>query len=547
MNKRFIIFCISIVLAASVRGEDRPVENLRPVGDLNPLLNAIGGFSSTINSVGTGTGTSLESVPTVGVSVPAMRMFVTSGGELQTWVLTSGTTANDATHQRPSDYNASTNARVWTKMGGSVSFASVMGKPTTLTGYGITDAQPLDSDLTAIAALSTTAYGRAMLALADQAALRLYVDANNASKLTTGTVPDARLSANVPLLDGSQNLILPHNLSANDGSAAFLSLDTSSLQVHGPMYADGGSVSTNGGGDLQVNGSASFAGFTVGVSSDGVLYVGDTIQLGQDGTVSATQFVGNASGLTGTANDLSVAFATEAYNADYAGVAADADNASSADYAGNSFDDFFHTHNLNTDTSFPGDGSASFASGTVLIGADSSLTLGEGTLPAGAASLAAYQMHATGTISTETGFVGDGTNLTYYGGSLYSVVASAVNDGLTASFGLMEVGSTATFDGDATFYRNASFSGQTDLNAATVSGSFRIYSGLIDGAGNQLIDTASNFYIPESGSLSVYSPSVSFIKGFTAWGTDYTLSSQPPAPTDLAGVISLLEVYGLCN
>lgn len=53
-----------------------------------------------------------------------------------------------------------------------VAFADVTGKPTTLAGYGITDAQPLDSDLTAIAALSTTSFGRALLALADAAALR---------------------------------------------------------------------------------------------------------------------------------------------------------------------------------------------------------------------------------------------------------------------------------------------------------------------------------------------------------------------------------------
>lgn len=39
---------------------------------------------------------------------------------------------------------------------GSVPFSGVTSKPTTLAGYGITDAQPLDSDLTAIAALSTT-------------------------------------------------------------------------------------------------------------------------------------------------------------------------------------------------------------------------------------------------------------------------------------------------------------------------------------------------------------------------------------------------------
>lgn len=39
--------------------------------------------------------------------------------------------------------------------------------PTTLSGYGITDAQPLDADLTAISALSTAAYGRGLLTLVD--------------------------------------------------------------------------------------------------------------------------------------------------------------------------------------------------------------------------------------------------------------------------------------------------------------------------------------------------------------------------------------------
>lgn len=42
----------------------------------------------------------------------------------------------------------------------SMPWADVTGTPTTLAGYGITDAQPLDADLTAIAALSTTGYAR---------------------------------------------------------------------------------------------------------------------------------------------------------------------------------------------------------------------------------------------------------------------------------------------------------------------------------------------------------------------------------------------------
>lgn len=61
------------------------------------------------------------------------------------------------------------------------SFSALTGKPTTLSGYGITDAQPLDSDLTAIAALSTTAFGRALLTQADAAATRATIGAGTSS------------------------------------------------------------------------------------------------------------------------------------------------------------------------------------------------------------------------------------------------------------------------------------------------------------------------------------------------------------------------------
>ncbi len=54
----------------------------------------------------------------------------------------------------------------------TLSFASISSKPTTRAGYGITDAQALDSDLTSIAALSTTPYGRSLLTQTNAAALR---------------------------------------------------------------------------------------------------------------------------------------------------------------------------------------------------------------------------------------------------------------------------------------------------------------------------------------------------------------------------------------
>ena len=51
--------------------------------------------------------------------------------------------------------------------------------------------QPLDSDLTAIAALATTAYGRAVLALADAAALRTHAGIVPSLPLAGGTMTGA--------------------------------------------------------------------------------------------------------------------------------------------------------------------------------------------------------------------------------------------------------------------------------------------------------------------------------------------------------------------
>ena len=65
---------------------------------------------------------------------------------------------------------------------GTQAWSTITSKPTTLAGYGIADGitaseaaaayQPLDSDLTSIAAVSTTSFGRGLLATADAAALR---------------------------------------------------------------------------------------------------------------------------------------------------------------------------------------------------------------------------------------------------------------------------------------------------------------------------------------------------------------------------------------
>ena len=79
--------------------------------------------------------------------------------------------------------------------------SGITGKPTTLSGYGITDAQPLDADLTAIATLTTTSFGRSFLDRASAAAGRTLLELGTAAVATTGTS-----SGNVVVLDGSARL-----------------------------------------------------------------------------------------------------------------------------------------------------------------------------------------------------------------------------------------------------------------------------------------------------------------------------------------------------
>lgn len=63
---------------------------------------------------------------------------------------------------------------------GTQAWSTITSTPTNLAGYGITDAQPLDSDLTAIAALTTTSFGRGLLtetdALSARATLGVSID-----------------------------------------------------------------------------------------------------------------------------------------------------------------------------------------------------------------------------------------------------------------------------------------------------------------------------------------------------------------------------------
>lgn len=71
-------------------------------------------FLSTVTQLEGGDNTALAEVPTEGITTPYTIQIIISG-ELQTWVLTASTAANDPSNGvlRPNDYAATTNEKVW--------------------------------------------------------------------------------------------------------------------------------------------------------------------------------------------------------------------------------------------------------------------------------------------------------------------------------------------------------------------------------------------------------------------------------------------------
>jgi hypothetical protein len=121
-----------------------------PAFVINPRITAISnlttdGFVTTNSGIGTLSVDTTDYEPTLGN--PASNGYVLSSttAGVRSWVAGGGGGAVSSVFTRTGAVVAATN---------DYTFAQIGSKPTTLTGYGITDAQPLDAQLTDLAALS---------------------------------------------------------------------------------------------------------------------------------------------------------------------------------------------------------------------------------------------------------------------------------------------------------------------------------------------------------------------------------------------------------
>jgi hypothetical protein len=181
------------------------------------------------------------------------------------------------------------------------SFASITGKPTTLAGYGITDGitasavaagyQPLDADLTAISALSTTPYGRGFLTLADAAAALVYIGATGG----TGTVT-------------SVSVVTANGVSGSVATATTTPAITLTLGAITPSSVNG--ITLSGSGSVANSGTSSLSTFTGSGTSSGTNTGDQTNISGNAATATALQTARSINGTSfnGTA-DITVAAA----------------------------------------------------------------------------------------------------------------------------------------------------------------------------------------------------------------------------------------------
>ncbi len=157
-------------------------------------------------------------------------------------------------------------------------FSSITGKPTTLTGYGITDAQPLDADLTAIAGLAgTSGFLKKTAANTWSLDTNTYLTGNQSISITGDATGSGATSITLTLANSgvaagtynnSSTALTPFTVDAKGritgvGSSttitpAFASITGKPTTLAGYGITDG--VSTSG--DQSIAGNKSFTGIT---------------------------------------------------------------------------------------------------------------------------------------------------------------------------------------------------------------------------------------------------------------------------------------------
>ncbi|MBL8186579.1 MAG: hypothetical protein JNK38_01155 [Acidobacteria bacterium] len=194
-------------------------------------------------------------------------------------------------------------------------FAQLASKPTTLAGYGIADAQPLDADLTAIAALGPSNddiiqrkagvwTNRTVAQFKTDLGLATIATSGSASDLSAGTVPLARLAGitNTEISNSAAIAYSKLNLTGAilnadlAGSIANAKLANSAITIAGSSTSLGGAItldtitglSTTG--VVKRTGANTLAIATVDLTSEvtGDLPFANFVQAGSAGFVGAT-------------------------------------------------------------------------------------------------------------------------------------------------------------------------------------------------------------------------------------------------------------------